>query len=75
MQRCKALSKRSREQCKNYAIKNHSLCRMHGARGGPKTEQGYRLCKKASIKHGLYSCETLREFKRCRQLMKRMGIR
>ena len=31
MQRCKAKSKRSGEQCKNYAIKDYGVCRMHGA--------------------------------------------
>lgn len=75
MQRCNAKSKRSGEQCKNFAIKNHSVCRMHGAKGGPKTMQGYLICKQASTKHGLYSFENLQEINRGRQLMKKMGIR
>lgn len=70
MQRCKAKSKRSGEQCKNYAIKNFSVCRMHGAHGGPKTRHGYLACKKAPRKHGLYSYEVQQELSECRKLMK-----
>jgi len=61
MQRCKAKSKRSGEQCKNYAIKSYCVCRMHGGRGGPKTKQGYLVCKKAPQKHGMYNREALAE--------------
>lgn len=69
MQRCKAKSKRSGEQCKNYVIKGCSVCRMHGARGGPKTRQGHFACKKAPFKHGLYSHEALQDLKECRELL------
>jgi hypothetical protein len=69
MQRCKAKSKRSGEQCKNYAIKNYAVCRMHGAHGGPKTRQGLLACKKAPRKHGLYSYEALQDIKECRRLI------
>jgi hypothetical protein len=71
MQRCKAQSKRSGEQCKNYAIKQWGVCRMHGARGGPKTKQGYLICKKAPYQHGLYSHESRQELELCRKLMKK----
>ncbi len=57
MQRCKAKSKRSGEQCKNYAMREFTVCRMHGARGGPKTDHGQRLCKIAPMRHGFYSQE------------------
>lgn len=70
MQRCKAMSKRSGEQCKNYAIKKFGVCRMHGAHGGPKTTQGLSICKKASFKHGLYSQETIEEMRFMRGLLK-----
>lgn len=70
MQRCKAKSKRSGEQCKNYAIKDWGVCRMHGARGGPKTKSGYNICKKAAQKHGLYNRETLAELRFFRNLIK-----
>ena len=73
MQRCKAKSKRSGAQCKNFAIKGSSVCRMHGARGGPKTKQGLLACKKGPYKHGLYSYEALQELKECRKLMKRVN--
>jgi len=70
MQRCKAKSKRSGEQCKNYAIKGYGVCRMHGAHGGPKTREGYFACKKAPHKHGLYSYEALQDLKECSNLIK-----
>jgi len=68
MQRCKARSKRSQEQCKNYAVKGYLVCRMHGACGGPKTKEGLSACKEAPRKHGLYSYEALNELKECRKL-------
>ena len=71
MQKCKAKSKRSVEQCKNYAIKGWSVCRMHGAHGGPKSENGLFICKKAPRKHGLYSKEALEELKFLRSLTKK----
>lgn len=73
MQRCKAKSKRSGEQCKNYALKGYSVCRMHGARGGPKTKEGMRRCKMASWQHGLYSHESAEEMRFMRQLLKEEG--
>lgn len=70
MQRCKAKSKRSGIQCKNYAIKGSTVCRMHGARGGPKTKEGYLVCKKAPRKHGFYSREALEELRLMRIILK-----
>lgn len=70
MQRCKAKSKRSGQQCKNYAIKNFDVCRMHGARGGPKTKKGLVICKKAPFKHGYYTKEFKGEMQLIRQLTK-----
>lgn len=70
MQRCKAKSKRSQEQCKNYAIKGWSVCRMHGAHGGPKTKDGLQACKRAPFKHGFYSHEHRIEMRFTRELMK-----
>lgn len=70
MQRCRARSKRSGEQCKNYSIKGYSVCRMHGAYGGPKTRQGYLACKKGSHKHGFYSQEAKEEMRFMRELTK-----
>lgn len=70
MQRCKAKSKRSGEQCKNYAIKGKGVCRMHGANGGPKTIQGHHACKTAPLRHGFYSKEGKEEMRFMRLLMK-----
>lgn len=71
MQRCKAQSKRSGEQCKNYAIKEFGVCRMHGARGGPKTKEGHLVCKKASLKHGYYSQEAKSKRRFIRKLLRK----
>jgi len=48
MDRCKATSKRTGEQCKNGAVRGFSVCRFHGA--GSKDKPGGR-----PIKHGRYS--------------------
>lgn len=74
MQRCRAKSKRSGEQCKNYAIKKYGVCRMHGAHGGPKTKQGYFACKKAPFKHGFYGQESKEEIRFMRELMELENI-
>ena len=70
MQRCRAKSKRSGEQCKNFAIKAFGVCRMHGAHGGPKTKEGYVACKKAPHQHGFYSLEAKEEMRFMRELDK-----
>lgn len=68
MQRCKAKSKRSNEQCKNYAIKEQGVCRMHGVGGGPKTREGLATCKKINLKHGFYSQESRKELRFMKEL-------
>jgi hypothetical protein len=51
--RCHARSKRSGLQCRSPAVRCHSVCRMHGARGGaPKGN-------KNALKHGARSAEAL----------------
>lgn len=70
MQRCKAKSKRSGEQCRNFAIKECGVCRMHGAKGGPKTVDGLLRCKKAPMKHSCYCKEEQEELKFLRKLAK-----
>ena len=69
MQRCRAMSKRSGEQCKNFAIKACGVCRMHGAHGGPKTHEGFLSCKNAPLKHGYYTQEAKEEMLFMRMLM------
>jgi hypothetical protein len=71
MQRCKAKSKRSGEQCKNFAIKKFGVCRMHGAFGGPKTPEGIVKCKKGPLKHGFYAPGAQEELRMLRELAKR----
>lgn len=71
MQRCKAKSKRSGKQCKNYAIKSWGVCRMHGARGGPKNREGRLCCKNASLKHGFYTQEAIVERQRISESLKK----
>ncbi len=71
MQRCKAKSKRSREQCKNYAIKPYGVCRMHGAGGGPKTKKGLQICKRASLQHGHYSQQSKKAMRFMRNLTRK----
>lgn len=74
MQRCKAQSKRSGFQCKNYALQHYSVCRMHGAKGGPKTDNGLLICKEAPFKHGFYSKESKEEMKLMRDLIKKEDL-
>jgi len=50
--RCTACSRRSLQQCKNSAVTGFSVCRMHGARGGPKTEEGVDRIALAKTLHG-----------------------
>jgi hypothetical protein len=51
--RCHARSKRSGLQCRAPAVRGHSVCRMHGAAGGPP--EGNRN----ALKHGASSAKTL----------------
>lgn len=69
MQRCKAKSKKSGERCKNYAVRGSSVCRMHGAGGGPKTEEGLRKCRRAPLKHGCYTESAQAELKEMQAML------
>jgi len=51
--RCAARSKRSGEQCKNFALRGKRVCRIHGGlSSGPKVP---------AVKHGLDSLEAIKE--------------
>ena len=50
--RCTARSKRSGERCCGYAVHNFSVCRMHGAGGGPKTAEGLIRLANTKLVHG-----------------------
>ncbi len=51
--RCNAKSKRSDKQCKRAAMRDKSVCHMHGGKSsGPVTEQGRKRCAEAHTIHG-----------------------
>ena len=50
--RCTAKSKRTKRQCRGPAVCGWTVCRFHGARGGPKTAQGRQRCAEARLLHG-----------------------
>ena len=51
--RCQALSKRSKLQCKNAALKEKHVCRFHGGNStGPLTIDGKKRCADAKTIHG-----------------------
>ena len=70
MEQCRAKSKRSGEQCKNYASKGYKVCRFHGARGGPKTVKGKEKSRLARLTHGFYSEAEKQERRALRQAIK-----
>ena len=50
---CQALSKRSKLQCKNAALKGKRVYLYHGAKStGPLTIEGKQRCAKAKTIHG-----------------------
>ena len=50
---CQALSKRSKLQCKNAALKGKRVCRFHGGKSkGPITKDGKQRCAEAKTIHG-----------------------
>jgi hypothetical protein len=50
--RCAACAKHSKQQCKNPAVTGYTVCRVHGARGGPKTQEGIDRIAEANTIHG-----------------------
>jgi hypothetical protein len=51
--RCKAQSSRTKEQCKNPALKNKTVCKWHGGIStGPRTKEGILRIREAHLKHG-----------------------
>jgi hypothetical protein len=50
---CQALSKRSKIQCRNAALKDKRVCRFHGGKStGPITIDGKQRCAQAKTVHG-----------------------
>jgi len=51
--RCKAHSSRTKEQCKNPALKGKAVCKWHGGMStGPRTKEGVQRIREAHLKHG-----------------------
>ena len=62
-QRCQALSKRSKLQCRKATMRGKTVCRSHGgASTGPKTEKGRKRCAIAKTVHG-YETRAAREYR------------
>ena len=58
---CQALSKRSKLQCKNAALKGKRVCRFHGGKStGAITIHGKQRCAKAKTVHGWETSEKRR---------------
>ena len=49
---CRAKAKSSGQRCLLPAVSGYAVCRVHGARGGPKTEAGRKRCAAAKRIHG-----------------------
>ena len=51
--RCKAQSKRTKEQCQAPAMRGKAVCRTHGGlSSGPKTKAGRAKCAEVKTVHG-----------------------
>ena len=67
--RCGAKT-RSGTPCKAPAMAN-GRCRMHGGKStGPRTPEGLERSKKANLKHGLYSAESIAQRRYMSQLLR-----
>ncbi|MEE9402403.1 MAG: HGGxSTG domain-containing protein [Desulfobacteria bacterium] len=67
--RCGAKT-RSGTPCKAPAMAN-GRCRMHGGKStGPRTPEGLGRSRKANLKHGLYSAESIAERRYISQLLR-----
>jgi hypothetical protein len=68
--KCVAKSKQSGSRCKNYAVKNKTVCWIHGGKSkGPSTAKGREKIRKSKTKHGMYSQMAIDERKLFRDLM------
>jgi hypothetical protein len=60
--RCKAKSSRTKEQCKNPALKGKAVCKWHGGMStGPRTKEGVKRIREAHLKHGEATKEARQE--------------
>ena len=49
---CQAKCKATQQQCRCPAVRGYRVCRVHGARGGPRTAGGRARCAAAKLIHG-----------------------
>ena len=71
MARCLAKSKRSQEQCKNWAIKQKTMCRFHGGKStGPRTHEGKEKSRQSHLKHGRYTKEAIQNHREVLEYIK-----
>jgi hypothetical protein len=66
--RCTATSKRTHERCQAPAVRGWTVCRFHGARGG-----GPAGSRNGRYRHGLYTKETIEEYRRLLELLRPAG--
>lgn len=72
MGHCQAMSKRSRQLCKNWAMRGKSTCRFHGGKStGPKTAVGKKRIQQAHYKHGGRSKEHREKMREIRDLIRK----
>jgi hypothetical protein len=67
---CEAISKQSKQRCKNFSTKDKRVCRFHGGLStGVKTPEGKLKQKMASWKNGMRSKEALEEARQIRNMI------
>lgn len=72
LQICKAKSKQSGNRCKNYVVKDKTVCHIHGGKStGAKSNKGKARLKQAAWKHGGRSKQMLDEQLRIRAMIKK----
>src|SRR5262245_42854596 len=70
--RCTAHRKRDGQPWQAPAVRGYRVCRVHGARGGPKTAAGLQRCKEARLKHGRRSAEYTAKMREERALLRKL---
>ena len=65
--RCTATSKRTGNPCQAPAVRDWTVCRFHGARGG-----GPKGKRNGAYRHGLYTQEALEERRLVNELLRRV---
>lgn len=71
MAQCTAKSKRSKNQCKNWALHGRNTCRMHGGKSrGPRTEAGKERSRLAVVRYGEFTKKAKAERKEIRKMIR-----